>query len=81
MNNTAQNVANVTSEGYNPKETAYAVEEAGGVRAETKTSDAVEVDLSKEVVDMIAQQRSFEANIATVKTEDERLESTIDIIS
>ena len=38
------------------------------------------VSLEREVVDQITAQRQFEANLATIKTADELLESTLDIL-
>jgi flagellar basal-body rod protein FlgC len=39
------------------------------------------VSLEREVVDQIAAQKQFEANLATIKTADELFESTLDILS
>ena len=39
------------------------------------------VALEREVVDQISAQRQFEANLATIRTADELLESTLDILS
>jgi len=39
------------------------------------------VSLNREVVDQISAQRQFEANLVTVRTADELLESTLDILS
>ena len=38
------------------------------------------VSLDREVVDQITAQRQFEANLVTIKTADELLESTLDIL-
>ena len=95
---TANNIANVESEGFK-KSTAKLVEGpvnnveveieqpdipgpvvvdgADGQLAEREMSN---VDLAEEIPQTIVAQRGYEANLATLRTQDEMLKSIIDII-
>lgn len=83
LNSTANNVANSQSEGYVPSDVTMAEGANGGVRAqlqkpvaapgvaqeaETKPS---QVDLAKEMVDMVASKPMYQANMKSVDTADQ----------
>ena len=98
MGVTANNIANVETEGFK-KSTATLVEgikenveveitqpdipgpvvvdETDGQLTEIEMSN---VDLAEEIPQTILAQRGYEANLATIRTQDEMLKSIIDII-
>ncbi len=75
----AHNTANVSTEGFVPQEVALSEGPGGGVRAEvlppTPSEPAPYVDLAHEAVDRIQASRAYEANLAVLKAEDERLDA------
>jgi flagellar hook protein FlgE len=98
MGVTANNIANVGTEGFK-KSTATLVEGPnnnveveitqpdipGPVVVDTTNGQMAEkemsnVDLAEEIPQTILAQRSYEANLATLRTQDEMLKSVIDII-
>ncbi len=82
MNNSAQNVANLNTEPYKPRETVMQDAAAGGVSAMTVRNHNVDrVDLSKEAVDMKVAEYGIKANIAVLKREQEAQKTIIDIIA
>jgi len=82
LSNTANNVANVNTENYNPLETTMQDSATGGVTAaSTRDTNTDRVDLSKEVVDLITAQNGFKANITVLKTGQEIQKSVIDILA
>ena len=95
---TANNIANVESEGFK-KSTAKLVEgPVNNVEVEIEQPDIPgpvvvdgadgqlteremsNVDLAEEIPQTIVAQRGYEANLATLRTQDEMLKSIIDII-
>jgi flagellar hook protein FlgE len=98
MGVTANNIANVETEGFKkstatlvegPKETVEVeitqpdspgpviLDETDGQLTEKEMSN---VDLAEEIPQTILAQRGYEANLATLRTQDEMLKSIIDII-
>jgi len=84
LNTTANNVAHVNSDGFVPSDTNL-VEGAGGGVA-TSTTQATDngsaqsqTDLTKEVTDQIVLGRGFDANVASIKTQDQMTGSLLDI--
>lgn len=92
----AQNIANINTDGYKKLEATVTEGENGDVIVDIGTSDlpgptyqvlgvgeveASNVNLIDETVDQISAQRMFEANLAALETEDEMLKSTIDILA
>jgi flagellar hook protein FlgE len=81
LNNTANNVANVNTEGYKTFETTMQENTGGGVSASTtRDSNTDRVDLSKEAVDLITAENGMKANIAVVRTASETQKSVIDML-
>jgi len=82
LNSTANNVANSQTEGYSPSQVTLAENQQGGVRAQLQkpvngTSDAQtaenqtsQVDLAKEMVDMMQTKQFYSANLKTVSVAD-----------
>ena len=94
LENAARNIANSNTDGYKSKkativedETCYptlnttvdetpgeSFQDADGVIRETSN-----VELSKEITDLSIAQRGYEANLKSIKTRDEILDSLLDI--
>jgi len=95
LENAARNIANSNSEGYKSKKATIVEDKAGlptveitventpgvsfqeedGVMRETSN-----VELSKEIPDLLISKRGYEANLKSIKTQDEMLDSLLDII-
>lgn len=80
LNNTANNIANVNTEGYTTFETTMQENAGGGVSASTSRTNADRVDLSKEAVDLIIAENGMKANIAVLRTAQETQKSVIDML-
>ena len=94
--NTAGNIANFTTDGYKKTE-ATITEDAAGLPDVTLTrvttpgaiivaADGVpretsNVDLSREMTDMLIATRAYQANIKALKAQDETVESLLDIFA
>lgn len=83
MNTSANNVANVNSDGFVPRDTRMTANE-GGVRANTRMADnngstKSQTDLAKEIPDQIIAQDATAVNVAAIKTQNEMFGSLLDI--
>ncbi len=81
LNNTANNIANMNTEEYDPLATTMQELSRGGVTAYTAQSTADRVDISQEAVNMILAETGFKANVAALKTEQETERSIIDLMA
>lgn len=84
MNNSANNVANVNTDGFRPKDTTLKNSTDDTVSAQTRLADdngskQSQTDLSKEVPDRIAISRTVEADAKVIKTQDDMFGSLLDI--
>jgi len=77
MNTSANNVANVNTEGFNASRTTINNEGNSVVAQSSKTQK--ETDLSKEFTDQIALEKASEANAQTIKTKDDMIGSLLDL--
>jgi len=77
MNTSANNVANVNTEGFGASRTTINNEGNSVVAQSSKTQK--ETDLSKEFTDQIALEKAFEANAQTIKTKDDMIGSLLDL--
>ena len=93
---TANNVANLQSEGFKKSRTLLEERSQGGVAAEIETvntpgvviteedaqgtvkRELSNVDLEKEIPETILAEKSYQANLKTIKTEDEMLGYLLD---
>jgi flagellar basal body rod protein FlgC len=75
----ANNTANVSTEGYHEVE-ASGVEEPGGVRVHVRSRSRPGVDLVKNAVDRRLAATTYRANLAVVKTADDMVGETMDLI-
>jgi flagellar basal body rod protein FlgG len=90
----AQNVANSNTDGYKKRVTRVSEGREGLPEAQTTTSDtqgliiqkedrtreASNVDLAEEFPQMMIATRAYEANLKSIKTQDEILKSTLDML-
>ncbi|QOY53546.1 hypothetical protein HUE87_06355 [Candidatus Sulfurimonas marisnigri] len=83
MNTTANNVANVNSDGFVPSSTRMSSAD-GSVLANTRKADnngskISQTDLAKEIPDQIVAQNATAVNVTAIKTQDEMFGSLLDI--
>ncbi len=83
MNTSANNVANVNTDGYVPKDTRIS-SDGDSVTANTRAgndngSKMSQTDLAKELTDQILTQDATAVNVSAIKTQDEMLGSLLDI--
>lgn len=83
MNTSANNVANVNSDGFVPRDTRMTAND-GGVRANTRMADdngstKSQTDLAKEIPDQIVAQKATALNVTAIKAQDEMFGSLLDI--
>lgn len=83
MNVTANNIANVNSDGFVPRDTRMASND-GYISANTRKADnngsaKSQTDLAKEIPNQIIAQDATAVNVAAIKTQDEMFGSLLDI--
>ena len=83
MNTNANNVANVNTDGFVPRDTRMGSAE-GSVSASTRRADnngssKSQTDLAKEIPDQIIAQDATAVNVAAIKTQNEMFGSLLDI--
>lgn len=77
---TANNVANMNTEGFKPSTVVQGDNKTGGVRVSAiKEQGTDEVDFSREAVEMITASEGLKANIKVLQTHDEMLKTILDI--
>ena len=80
----ASNIANANSEGYVPQQVALSEGPGGGVVARVlppqQSEPAPRVDIEHEVVDRISASRAYEANLAVLRSESERLDALFEAV-
>lgn len=84
MNNNAQNVANVNSDEYVPRNTIVSETQNGATKANTTLassngSEKSQTNLSKELTDQISIEKIAASNVQAIRTQDEMLGSLLDI--
>lgn len=84
MNNNAQNVANVNTDSYIPQNTTISETQNGGTKANTSSatdngSQRSQTDLSKELTDQIRIQNVEEANVRSIRAQNDMMGSLLDI--
>jgi len=84
LNSNANNIANVNTDGFIPSDTRLSSTANGIISANTQfatdnCSQQSQTDLTKEITDQIAISRSVEANVNTIKTQNEMFGSLLDI--
>jgi flagellar hook protein FlgE len=84
MNNNANNIANVNTDGFIPqnttiKESGKGSTEAISSRASDTQSEKSQTDLTKEITDQLSIENTTKANVQAIRTQDEMLGSLLDI--
>lgn len=83
MNNSANNVANVNTDGFVPKSTTMSNNNSSvtaNTRESTNTNYAKsQTDLTKEIPDQMIAEKATAINTTAIKTQDEMLGSLLDI--
>ena len=79
LNVTANNIANMNTPGFKPTSAVMNEDVNGGVKVTLSQSQDAEVDIAKEMVDMMIEKTVIQANVKTLQTGDEILKSLIDI--
>lgn len=84
MNNSAQNVANINTDNYVPRNTTITDTQNGATKANTSLatdngSQQSQTDLSKEITDQINLEKTTATNVQAIKTQNEMLGSLLDI--
>jgi len=83
LNTTANNVANVNTDGFIPKDTRIG-NDSNSVRANIRQADdngssKSQTDLAKEIPDEIIAQDATAVNVNVIKTQDEMMGTLLDI--
>ena len=76
---TANNIANINTENFKPSETATNEAANGGVYVTISQADLPEVDIAKEMVDLMIEKNGIQANIKSIQTGEETTRSILDI--
>ncbi|WP_304543682.1 flagellar basal body rod C-terminal domain-containing protein [Sulfurimonas microaerophilic] len=84
LNTTANNVANVNTDGFVPSSTIATNDQSGSVTAQTRQADNTgseksQTDLSREIPNEMVAQRSTEANVVAIKAQDDVMGTLLDI--
>ena len=84
LNTSANNIANVNTDGFVPKDTRITSAGNHSVTTNTRTADdsgqtQSQTDIAKELTDQIVAQDATGFNVAAIKTQDEMLGSLLDI--
>ena len=99
MGVTANNIANVNTDGFKKSRTVFSEGQNGDVKVSinqidtpglpnpdaeddpTRAAELSNVDLTEEIPRMIPTQRSYDANLIAIKTQDEMVGTLVDIMS
>ena len=85
MNTSANNVANVNTDGFIPSDTRISENGdsviANNAKADDNGSLKSQTDLSKEIPDQIVAEKATAVNVSAIRTQDEMLGSLLDIKS
>jgi flagellar hook protein FlgE len=94
LENAARNIANSNTEGYKSKRATIVEDDAGLPTANITTDESPgasfqdadgvvretsNVELSREMTDLMIAKRGYQANLKCIKTQDEMLDSLLDI--
>ena len=75
----AHNVANVSTEGFTRQELVRKPQASGGVSAELRKAPQAGGDLERDIVEQLKLSYEYKANILSLKAEDERLGTLLDL--
>jgi flagellar basal-body rod protein FlgC len=75
---TANNIANMNTENFKSSDTVFEERRGGGVTASVRQGED-SVDISREAVDMLETKNGYEANLKTLKVNNEMEKDLLDI--
>lgn len=75
----AHNVANVGTEGFTRQEVVRSTQASGGVGAAVRQAPQPGADLEQDLVSQLQLSYEFKANVLSLKAEDERLGTLLDL--
>ncbi len=78
MANSANNIANVNTDGYKSIDTTLSSDN-GNIQAKSSSSDNG-VNLAKELVDQVPMSAGVEANVKAIETQEKMIGSVIDML-
>jgi flagellar hook protein FlgE len=79
LNVTANNIANMNTEGFKPTSAVMNEDTQGGVKVTLSQTQDAGVDIVKEMVDLMIEKNGVGANLKSLQTEDQVLKSLIDL--
>ena len=84
LNTTANNIANVNTDGFVPQDTIATNQGSEAPVAETRSTDnegaeRSQTDLSKEIPNQIIAQRTTEVNVTAIKAQDDIMGTLLDL--
>ena len=79
LNVTANNIANMNTNGFKPTSAEMSEDANGGVKVTLSQSQNADVDMAKEMTDLMIEKFGVQANVRSLQTENEILKSLIDI--
>ena len=79
LNVTANNIANMNTNGFKPTSAVLNEDVNGGVKVTLSQSQNADVDIAKEMVDMMIEKNAIQVNIKSLQTENDVLKSLIDM--
>jgi flagellar hook-associated protein FlgK len=77
---TAQNVANSNNPQYEPQRAVFQEEEGGGTSVQVQKTAESQVSLGEEALRLSVTSRGFQANLKTIKTQDEMTGSVLNLL-
>ena len=78
LNVTANNIANMNTNGFKPASAVLNEDVNGGVKVTLSQSENADVDIAKEMVDMMIEKNAIQVNVKSLQTENDVLKSLID---
>ncbi len=79
LNVTANNIANMNTNGFKPTSAVINEDVNGEVKVTLSQSENADVDIAKEMVDMMIEKNAIQVNIKSLQTENDVLKSLIDM--
>jgi flagellar hook protein FlgE len=79
LNVTANNIANINTKGFKPSSAVMNEGDNGGVKVTLSQTQNAEVDIAKEMTDMMIEKNAIQLNIKSLQTADQVNKSLIDM--
>lgn len=75
----AHNIANLSTEGFRRQQVTLQAQAQGGVAAELRPAASAGSALEEDIVQQMVMSYAFKANVLSIKAEDERLGTLLDL--